>query len=185
MAQLTSEALKWDGRERNVIKFRTLSNGYSYVYSLDEDSNIHIFEREIAENIHEEELRYDKRKQGKIDRPNDYAWIQQENNYGSNYSDQDGQKDKPTNTNDAGTIQGERQSNGRRSTKDDSNYQRASKKITRITFDENENKITIYSDETIEKRMSLTYAPRCISQKFDSIRLGLSNSTTSPYKRLQ
>lgn len=154
MARLSSEALKWDGRERNVIKTRTLSNGYSYVYLLDEDSNIHIFEREIAENIHEEKEYVNQNKE-KSFRFANFLKIQNGQNNGRSIPMQNGREYGQTVQYDGGLLQGKGQGVGRRRSKDDFNNQGTSKKIKRITFNDDGSQKVIYSDGTTETRLSI------------------------------
>ena len=51
--RIQSEALTWDAKHRNELRTRTLSNGITYRYVIDDDGIVHVFEREKAKNIHE------------------------------------------------------------------------------------------------------------------------------------
>ena len=66
--RLQSEALTWDTRHRNELRWRTLSNGITYHYVIDNDGIVHCVGREKAQNIHERYDNYDNRNREQTDR---------------------------------------------------------------------------------------------------------------------
>ncbi len=52
-ARIQSEALTWDAKHRNELRRRTLTDGFTYRYIIDDEGIVHVFEREKAKNIHE------------------------------------------------------------------------------------------------------------------------------------
>ena len=67
MRELQSEALTWDADKRNVPLRRTLSSGIEYLYSIDSDGIVHIYERKQSNNIHEWSNEYDNRDSAQLD----------------------------------------------------------------------------------------------------------------------
>ena len=67
-SRIQSEALTWDSRHRNELRLRTLSNGISYSYIIDDDGIVHVIGRKKSQNIHEWSQNYDNRSSGKLDR---------------------------------------------------------------------------------------------------------------------
>lgn len=51
--RIQSEALTWDAKYRNELRSRTLSNGITYRYVIDDDGIVHVLDREKSINIHE------------------------------------------------------------------------------------------------------------------------------------
>lgn len=51
--RIQSEALTWDAKRRNEIRTRTLANGVTYQYLIDDDGIVHVYAIEDARNIHE------------------------------------------------------------------------------------------------------------------------------------
>ena len=51
--RIESEALTWDAKNKNQIRRRSLSNGISYRYIIDDDYGVHVIGRALSKNIHE------------------------------------------------------------------------------------------------------------------------------------
>ena len=66
--RLQSEALTWDARHRNELRMRTLSNGITYRYLIDNEGVVHVYSRGVAGNIHERGENYDNRNREQPDR---------------------------------------------------------------------------------------------------------------------
>ncbi len=68
LSRLQSEVMTWDNQHHNELRRRTLSNGYTYVYLLDETGIVHVFDRTKSTNIHERRGEYDNTSREKPDR---------------------------------------------------------------------------------------------------------------------
>ena len=58
-SRIESEALTWDVENKNQIRTRTLSNGITYRYIIDDDNIVHVIDRFTSENIHIRREHYD------------------------------------------------------------------------------------------------------------------------------
>ena len=92
LLRLQSEALTWDENHRNELRSRTLSNGITYRYIIDDEGIVHPVDREIAKNIHEKEKEYDNQNREQLDTIAEELWYGQGNNGGSINTLQNGRK---------------------------------------------------------------------------------------------
>lgn len=106
-SRLHSEALTWGAKIRNELTTRTLSNGVSYCYILDNDAMLHVFDKEKAVNIHERRVVYDKRNRMQFDR--DLKGLRIGQRYdGSDFDSlQNGRESSINDRGDNGSIRGE------------------------------------------------------------------------------
>ncbi len=56
--RIQSEALTWDANHRNEMRTRTLSNGVTYQYVIDDEGIVYVYDRYDAVNIHEKGAYY-------------------------------------------------------------------------------------------------------------------------------
>ena len=149
-ARVQSEALTWDVNKRNQLFPKTLSNGITYRCMIDSDGIVHVYEREISENIHERKNEYDIANGEKLDSITKELWVGQRNNgIDINFS-QDGRKPRKDDTNDNSFVSGEGRSYRTGYSKDRSNAYGRPKKIG-WKFNEDGSYDVTYSDGTQEK----------------------------------
>ena len=107
--RLQSEVLTWDANKRNVLTTRTLSNEYTYRYMLDNDGEIHVYEKK-AINIHERGNQYDKQNRERPDTAFESVRIGQRNDRGNFNSLQNGRNSGTTDSRDDRPLRSERRS---------------------------------------------------------------------------
>ena len=112
--RVQSEALKWDGTERNKLMQKTLSNGYTYWYTLDTDNEIHIYEKSQLENIHEVRSSYANKNARRFDRVIEIQRNERGLNSRDNGNNKNGRNQGTVDTSNNRKIRPEGQSDGRR-----------------------------------------------------------------------
>ena len=110
--RVQSEVLKWSNK-RNVPLRVHLANDYTYLCMLDEDAEIHIYDKFKGKNIHELGDGYDNKIARPLNRAIEIVRIKQRSNGISNNSMPNGRGDRGTNTIDNRKVRQEGQRNGR------------------------------------------------------------------------
>ena len=154
--RIQSEALTWDSNRRNQLRIRTLSNGITYKYVIDNDSNVHVYDREIAKNIHERGGEYDNTSRKGSDRLAEELRVRQRDNRRDFNSSADGRKqaenDRQALFNDIGR---EKTTERARNTLDRAGSYGKKKKLVRVKFDEDASHGIEYYSDGSTKRFAL------------------------------
>ncbi|MBQ3019149.1 MAG: hypothetical protein IJD77_01000 [Clostridia bacterium] len=109
--RLHSEAMTWD-KDRNKLVTRTLANGYIYRYVLDDNYDLHVYEKEKAQNFHELGVNYDKQTRTRPDNAVQSIRVGQANNNRSIGTLQDGRESSKADTGDNRKVRSEGRSDG-------------------------------------------------------------------------
>ena len=147
--RVQSEALTWHTENKGHPFSMPLSNGFTYLCSLDNDGIVHIYGKEKSVNIHEFGGNYDNRNTERPDRYVEKFGNQQGIDIVDNVFDENGQDQIAPIASNGTTVQGEGRSNGTGYSKNDTYAYRKPKAIGWHFNDDGSVEVT-YSDGTKE-----------------------------------
>lgn len=147
--RVQSEALTWHTENQGQPFSMPLSNGFTYLCSLDNDGIVHIYGKEKSVNIHEFGGNYDNRNTERPDRYVEKFGNQQGIDIGDNVFDENGQNQIAPIASNGATVQGEGRSNRTGYSKNDTYAYRKPKAIG-WHFNEDGSVEVTYSDGTKE-----------------------------------
>ena len=105
--RIQSEALTWDAKHRNMLRSRTLSNGITYRYVIDDDGIVHVYDRERSKNIHNWRKIYGNTSSTRPDKFTKILRDRQGNNSGNSSTLQDGREQGENDTSHNSHIRSE------------------------------------------------------------------------------
>ena len=150
--RLWSEAMKWDGRTRNVLMSRTLSNEYTYLYILDENNKLHVYKKSKMINIHERGNIYDKQSREKLNTAMQSVRDEQTKDSGNIGFERGSTRTADTSNNQQ--IQQERERYGGRYLQDGVYTDRSKERKSIVYFDDGKNERYSLDVETAEEEPS-------------------------------
>ena len=153
--RVQSEALTWHVANKGQPFSMPLSNGFTYLCSLDNDGIVHIYGKEESVNIHEFGGNYDNRNTERPDRYVEKFGNQQGIDTGDNVLDENGRDQIAPVASNGSTVQGKGRSNRTGYSKIDSYAHRKSKAIGWHFNDDGSVDVT-YSDGTQETELAPT-----------------------------
>lgn len=113
-SRIQSEALIWDSNHRNELRRRTLSNGISYSYIIDDDGIVHVIGREKSQNIHERGTFYANTNREKLDTVVESLRLGQRNDSSGSDIAENRRKPSENDRRDNTTLRSEGDGNGSR-----------------------------------------------------------------------